>query len=278
LITKSWLPNRGFAQLITTADDGAVSEGLDIGLAELAKQGILSRISAFANYGLLEKFAQTIPSETSIGLHINLSSGAPVLPNSQVASLVDSQGRFWRPSLRDDGNIPLALSEFYNSVLPRYDPEEIILEVNAQVEVFRRATHRLPDFVNYHHDLDKHPKIASALTLIEGSPLGRQRLLAAGKLSAVKSVFLSSDDSFASGLAKVLHMIDSAITASVRADGVPAEIVVHPGKVNDGLSSFTIYTMQRQLELGIWMSSEVKQVFGQATRDGEYWRFGSESQ
>lgn len=128
-------------QLIVNADDFGRAPGVNRGILETHTQGIVTSTTVMINYpdaapGLEQ--ALTEAPGLGIGLHLNLTSGAPVLPASRVPTLIDEQGRFhhisqWTPRM------------------DRFAGDEMRAEIDAQFDRFRELTGRLPDHLDAHH-------------------------------------------------------------------------------------------------------------------------------
>ncbi len=128
-------------QLIVNADDLGRSTGINRGILEAHRKGIVTSTSAMVNYpdaphgiALLLEQAPFM----GIGLHLTLTSGRPVCDPAEVPSLVDEGGRFFPPA-------QLA------SVAMRWAPEEVERELRAQFDRFRALAGRLPDHLDSHH-------------------------------------------------------------------------------------------------------------------------------
>ncbi len=129
--------------LIVNADDLGRSVGINRGILEAYRRGIVTSTSVMINYpdaaAGLEEAWQTAP-DLGVGLHLNLTSGVPVSPPARVSSLVDEQGRFFGP-------------ERIAPVYLRFNADEIQLELSAQVERFITLTGHPPDHLDSHHHM-----------------------------------------------------------------------------------------------------------------------------
>jgi len=84
------------ARLIINADDFGWSRSITDGILRSHEDGIVTSTSLLANQPASEYAISQIPRvpRLGIGIHLNLCSGAPVLPAKQVPSLVGSDGNF----------------------------------------------------------------------------------------------------------------------------------------------------------------------------------------
>ena len=89
-------------RLIVNADDLGLTVGVNDGIFDAHTLGILTSASLFANAPATAdavRRAASLPS-LGIGAHLTLVDGAPVLPPSQVPTLIADDGRFhssWKP-------------------------------------------------------------------------------------------------------------------------------------------------------------------------------------
>jgi len=87
-------------RLIVNADGFGFTEGVNRGILETFACGVVQSTSVLANFPPIEELPELhrrFP-EVSVGVHLNLSVGRPVLDASQIPTLVGSDGRF-RPDL-----------------------------------------------------------------------------------------------------------------------------------------------------------------------------------
>jgi hopanoid biosynthesis associated protein HpnK len=82
--------------LIVNADDLGWTEGVNRGIAEAHRNGIVSSASLLANgpaFASGAQLARTTPG-LGVGVHLNLSDGGPVAPRELVPSLTNDAGEF----------------------------------------------------------------------------------------------------------------------------------------------------------------------------------------
>jgi len=80
--------------LIVNADDLGWTDGVNRGIAEAHRNGILTSASLLANGTAFAGAVQLARLETrlGVGVHLNLSDGPPILPRGEVPSLVNGEG------------------------------------------------------------------------------------------------------------------------------------------------------------------------------------------
>src|SRR2546426_12844846 len=83
-------------RLIVNADDFGWSEGVNRGIVEAYRNGIVTSTTVLANGAAFDGAVRLARQERRLGGggHLNLSDGAPLLPRWEVPSLVNEQGQF----------------------------------------------------------------------------------------------------------------------------------------------------------------------------------------
>ena len=83
--------------LIINADDLGYSPTVNRAIADMFAAGLVTSTSLLVNQPHSEAgaaLARRLP-RLSVGVHLNLSRGRPILPSEQVPSLVDEEGKLW---------------------------------------------------------------------------------------------------------------------------------------------------------------------------------------
>jgi predicted glycoside hydrolase/deacetylase ChbG (UPF0249 family) len=169
--------------LIVNADDLGWTEGVNRGIADAFRNGIVTSASMLANgaafAGGLE-VAQQAPG-LGLGVHLNLSDGAPVADREAVTSLLNEKGEF------AGGPESLYLKQVRGGLLLR----EVESEWDAQIEKVRDAgiepthldghkhVHMLPGLFEIALRLAKRHSIGAIRIALEESSL--RTALASGK-------------------------------------------------------------------------------------------------
>ncbi|MGN6562001.1 MAG: carbohydrate deacetylase [Thermomicrobiales bacterium] len=82
--------------LVVNGDDFGYSDAINAAIVRCHQDGVLTSATLLVNQrasGAAFALARRLPA-LGVGLHLNLTAGAPVLPPDQVPSLVDRRGRF----------------------------------------------------------------------------------------------------------------------------------------------------------------------------------------
>ncbi len=139
-------------RLILNADDFGLTEGVNRGIAEAQGQGIVTSATMMANSRAFPEAAAITRSfadkraRFSVGCHVVLMDGAPVLPPGRVATLLEPSShngtRQFRESLND-----FAIASFRHKL----NPEEIEAEAGAQIERIQQAGIQPSHFDTHKH-------------------------------------------------------------------------------------------------------------------------------
>lgn len=87
----------GHKRLIVNADDFGWSRGITDGILKAHHDGIVTSTSTMVNRPASEYALAQMPSapRLSVGIHLTLSDGGPVLRATEVPTLVNGEGRFY---------------------------------------------------------------------------------------------------------------------------------------------------------------------------------------
>ncbi|HVO57245.1 MAG TPA: ChbG/HpnK family deacetylase [Dongiaceae bacterium] len=270
--------------LIVNADDLGWTAGVNRGIAEAHRNGIVTSTSLLANG---EAFADGLRTAAEnpglgVGVHLNLSDGKPVAPAGQVASLLNEGGEF-------AGGPETLLLRLTTKHL---DPREVEREWDAQIEKVRAAGVR-PTHLDGHKHVQMLPGLfAIALRLAkkhgieavrvshEASPLrmaltdgsepasvllrqGVQarglKLLARDARELAEHAGISTADYFC-GIAQTGVLTKKGVTQLLGSlpDGT-TELMCHPGYADDELKrTATRLQGSRQTELEILTDKGVR--------------------
>ncbi|HTW24426.1 MAG TPA: ChbG/HpnK family deacetylase [Candidatus Baltobacteraceae bacterium] len=82
--------------LIVNADDFGMSRGITDGIVLASRYGFVTSTSLMANLPASEYAISRLSAtpSLSVGVHLNITTGRPILPAERVPTLVDSSGKF----------------------------------------------------------------------------------------------------------------------------------------------------------------------------------------
>ncbi|MFR7592059.1 MAG: ChbG/HpnK family deacetylase [Longibaculum sp.] len=160
-------------KLLVQSDDYGMSEACALGCLKGIQDGIIRNTGLFVNMPWTKKCVEWIKpylGEIAFGIDLNISSGAPVLPASEIPGLVQSNGQFltsqMHRSLDNDDN------DF-----DHLNFDEVYKEFDAQIKKFIELVGKKPDYLHGHaygtkttqcimQELSKKYKIPLSTTLI----------------------------------------------------------------------------------------------------------------
>jgi chitin disaccharide deacetylase len=154
--------------LIVNADDLGWTAGVNGGIAEAHRNGIVTSASLLANgeaFAEGAKLARETPG-LGLGVHLNLSDGPPVAPREAVPSLLNSAGKF-------EGGPEGILLKIATRGLPM---REVEIEWEAQIAKVRAAGVQ-PTHLDGHKHVHMLPKLFEiALRLAKRHGIGAIRV------------------------------------------------------------------------------------------------------
>ena len=128
-------------RLIVNADDYGRTPGVSKGIRKAHRDGIVTSTTAMMNMPGIEEALQVALRETpdlGLGVHLVLTSGAPLLPANALDSITGGRENF------------PAQEEFIRNLVT-VNPEQAAAEWDAQIRKFISITGRNPDHLDSHH-------------------------------------------------------------------------------------------------------------------------------
>jgi chitin disaccharide deacetylase len=218
--------------LIVNADDFGLTPGVNAGILAAHRRGIVTSTTALVNREIPPDHVRAaLDSGIAIGLHVNVTLGAPI---TRAPSLVDGAGRFTR-----DARHAAARAE-------AVDVEE---EVAAQIERFASLFHQPPTHLDTHHHVGLFPPVRDIVlgwAARLGVPVRSQNQAARHR---ARSVRLATPDHFFGESGPGPYWTPERTIAHLRRlpPGV-SEFMTHPGYCDLALS-YSRYGRQRETEL-----------------------------
>lgn len=253
-------------KLIINADDYGHTPGVSEGIRRAHLQGIVTSTTAMMNRpaSLVElPKALSLCPNLGLGVHLTLTTGQPLLPASQIPSLVDENGNFFN-------------RETFIEHLSHINPDEAMAEWSAQVERFIQTTERSPDHLDSHHHssyftpalFERMLTLAAKLGCPIRKPFGEdsasaadylpagqpekdfvavQKLLARFKPTTTHAFCKDFYDESAT-LPRLIELIKQIAAAPSLSTW---ELMCHPAVVDDELRLISYYNSQRGKELQV---------------------------
>jgi len=143
-------------KLIINADDFGLSPSVSQGILSGCATGIVTSTSVMINHMVYQ--GQSFPSEGDVfpgfGVHLNLTSGKPILPAEDVTTIVDEDGTF------------IKAEKFFQEI-DKLNILQIEKEWRTQITAFLIKFGR-PDHLDSHHHIHLHPLLFPLFLQIAG--------------------------------------------------------------------------------------------------------------
>lgn len=237
-------------RLIVNADDLGRTHGINTGVFEAHRVGIVTSATAMVNYEGIHEAARLSRENPGlgIGLHIALTGGRTALPAAAVPSLVDASGA--QPKK------PEGLAGATGS--------EIAAEIEAQFSKFVTLFGRRPTHLDSHHHSHRRPEVFEAVCAVarrEGLPVRN----AGGDMGALlQSLGLKSNDAFEESFfdqgVSVAHLV---FIIERLVDGT-TELMCHPAHDDAELAASSSYAAVRVKELQALCDPRVRTAIDRA--------------
>jgi hopanoid biosynthesis associated protein HpnK len=264
-------------QLVVNADDFGISRGVNRGIIEAHRDGLVTSASLMPNLPAAEDALTraTICPDLGLGLHLTLTAGHPLTPPDQIPTLVDSDGQFFVL-----GTLLARLS------LGQVRADDLSRELTAQVEWALRRGVR-PSHLDSHHHAHTHPRVAPIVVALareyqidwvrcpveQGPGPGLLRLSAkdAARTVAistfglmtrvlVRRAGLRTTRQFRGiGLGMGFREPDLLATLQALPPGL-TELMTHPGHPDDELARVTVFSDGRDRELAALTAPAARQL------------------
>lgn len=234
-------------RLIVNADDLGRTAAINDGIFEAHRRGLVTSATLMVCYpaaAAAAREAATCPG-LGVGLHVQLSGGAPLLPARALPSLVGADGLLPR---RPDQRLGAAA------------PAEVLGEARAQLGRFRELCGRLPTHLDSHHHAHRLPVALAALVelaLEHGLPV---RAASPEVTAELHRRGVATTDGFveefygeaatAETLRRVLESLPPGVT----------ELMCHPGRVDDELRAGSTYTAEREREIEVLVDPAARRL------------------
>jgi predicted glycoside hydrolase/deacetylase ChbG (UPF0249 family) len=230
--------------LIVNADDLGRTAGINAGIFEAHRRGIVTSATLMVAYPAAVDAAAEMAAypELGVGLHVALTGGPPVLPAESLPSLVDAEGRLPR---RPEG-------------LAGVDPGEVLAEVRAQFDRFRRLVGRLPTHLDSHHHSHRVPAVLDAVLAVAGEHGLPVRDSGEGMRPRLEAAGLSTTDRFLDRFYGEEVRLEVLLEIVAGLAPGTTEVMCHPGHVDAELAAGSTYTIDRELEIELLSHPEVR--------------------
>ena len=234
-------------RVIVNADDLGRTPGINRGIFEAHRRGIVTSASLMVNYPAAREVAEMSAQAPGlgIGLHVALTGGVPTLPPERIPSLVDETGRL--PS-RPSG-------------LASADPNEVMTEVRAQLKRFREIMGRDPThFDSHHHSHREVPAVFEAILTLAWETGLPVRNASPSMVEQLRREGVPTPDHFVEEFYADGATLNDLIGLVEDLPLGTSELMCHPAVVDDELRSTSGYAEPRARELDLLTQAAVRQA------------------
>jgi chitin disaccharide deacetylase len=229
----------GTVKLIVNADDFGYTERVSAGIIRAHRDGIVTATTLMTNAPHTDgaaKLARADPS-LDVGVHLVVTFDRPTGDVARLRTLVDKDGRFFRPKELLARNI---------------DREEALLEYRAQYRKARQLLGRAPTHLDSHHWVHDHPALEWAIGELARETGAAVRIHSDEQRDRLRARGVRTPDHFARefqyegkvGVEPLLSLLGTLATRR----GV-TELMCHPGEMDEGMVKRSGYARERATEL-----------------------------
>ena len=261
---------RSSRRLIVNADDYGFARGVNTGIIEAAETGAVTSASMIVNLPAFDDAvtrARSCPS-LSLGLHLNLTTGKPL---TRAPSLTRRKTGHFYP-------LPLLIAR---ASIGRVDPSEVERECAAQLD--RMIEARIPPtHLDSHRHIHAHPALWPAVLAASASKgvsnvrvpteplwanprdwkatLKKTGLLMSAQISRRRAKNDASVHFFGLSLQGGISFSARLFALIPRLPAGTTELMTHPGYTDAELAEHDGYTWQREEELRVLCSKELRDL------------------
>ncbi len=247
-------------RLIVNADDFGLSDGVCAGIAEAMRTGVVTSTTAMVcapgAAGRIARWAGLVNGRA--GLHLQLTSGRPILDPRRVPSLVNADGRF--PSVqREIGTLARA---------------EVLAEWEAQLAEIRLLGIE-PTHLDSHHHVHRLGEAFEALMELarrHGLPARAvdEDMAARLREARIACPDAISLDWYGEPLTAERFIALAETAAEGLNGGSVIEIMCHPGIPDGDLAGQSRYVGDRQAEFTVLANPSLREALGSRFRLASY--------
>ena len=221
--------------LIVNADDFGLTAGVSRGILDAGARGIVTSTTALVNRAIDPELIDRLDaSGLGVGLHLNLTLGAPVSDPRRVPSLVDAEGRFVRDA---------------REAAARADKDQARIELGNQIDAFRRLLGRFPTHLDSHHHVGRHEPILELVLDFARAIKVPVRAQDAEVRAAARRLKLRTPDHFLGESGPEPYWSAERVLGHLEAlEAGVTELMTHPGYFDEDLA-YSRYGVQRETEL-----------------------------
>lgn len=230
--------------LIVNGDDFGLTKGVNKGIVESYKNGILRSTSIMCNMPYVYESAEIkeLCPDLGFGIHITLDAGKPLSNPNKVPTLIDERGYFKKD---------------YQHALNGANVDEIRIEIEEQIK--KALSLGIPiTHMDSHHGVQSQSKVIDVFIdmahkynlPVRSTPLDREIIIKAGLKTVDNFIYNFYDEGVKKeNLLFILEKLEDDIT----------EMMTHPAHVDDELIKVSSYNVKRGIEREILTDPDVIQ-------------------
>jgi hypothetical protein len=256
-------------KLIINSDDYGRTPDISRGIREAHLNGVVTSTTCMMNIPTTANDVAIAVQQTprlGLGVHLVLTMGKPVLEREAVPSIVDSNGNHFK-------------YDPFIANIPNLNMEEVKAEWRAQIERFIKAAGRKPDHLDsHHHSSFFTPELFRGMLEIAteyGCPIRNPIAYGSNPTAGMPDVANPMSNHAPHLIKEFNARTTDTIFVDFYDDGATyemlydifnklpegtAEIMCHPGYVDDAFAKESVYNFQRERELKILTDPAVKQA------------------
>jgi predicted glycoside hydrolase/deacetylase ChbG (UPF0249 family) len=226
-------------KLIVNADDFGYAESVSAGILRAHRDGIVTATTLMTNAPHAHGAAQMARATPSmdVGVHLVLTFDRPLADVELVQTLVDKDGRFFRPIELLERDV---------------DREEALIEYRAQYRKACDLLGREPTHLDTHHWVHDHPALEWAIGELARETGAAARIHSDAQRDRLRARGARTPDHFArefqhEGKVDVDSLI-GLLERLAKRDGV-TELMCHPGEADEAMVTKSGYARERATEL-----------------------------
>jgi len=237
--------------VIFHADDYNLTPGVSRGIIEAHRRGVVRSTSIMANTPDFKESVELLKEcpDLDVGVHINLTFGSPLSGSSEVPSLVDDNGTFWRkPGL----------------LRVMADVEEMRREVELQFQRCLEAGLNLTHLDSHHHVHDMLPRVLTLLIELAKKYKLAVRSLNHDMRDRLQKEGIPTSDNFNGDFYGIENITKDNLKNIL--DSAPngfCEIMCHPGYADEELTKKSTYNKAREVELELLTDPEILKILAE---------------
>ncbi|MGL4989597.1 MAG: chitin disaccharide deacetylase [Sarcina sp.] len=225
-------------KLIVNGDDFGLSESVNEGIIYAYNNGILRSTTLMINMPFVNHAIMLAKKNSGlgIGIHLVATAGKPLLKKNKTLS--DENGYFIKNTLILQDKVKLDVNELYE-------------EWDFQIKKFIELMGKKPTHIDSHHFVhmnESYREIALKLAQKYSLPMRWDFYNEEDMFTKTISGFFGNDI----GCENFKRASEEAMNYEV------ADIMTHPGFIDDNLRSSSSYVEKRQVELEVLVSDEIK--------------------